>query len=346
MVIIGNITADKLNCLNSVVCHGDMNIKSIYVGEDIIANSIKCDDFTCDGNAIIKTTIDISESSKTEKTMIACEGIMGDGDFKALNAIANEYFEFNGTINGNIVELETDTTFSKLTIPETPINNNTDNDTSDPIELTFDNSLTITQNLLDGEINKISDWSEEHISEFLTTLSETNISILANQKELFENLISISYRDEITDFGEYLIALYAQKVLPKEFIDYETIEHIFSQFLPDAKDNLDEMEFFPESINKLATALKLIGLCDDVLDIPVSEAYDKVFNSIGLKFTTVENATKSELLAELDQYAGTGDNAAAHRILVKHGYKDSKSEEYQKKLALVIFGGVDAAYES
>ena len=39
---------------------------------------------------------------------------------------------------------------------------------------------------------------------------------------------------------------------------------------------------------------------------------------------------KTALQRELDTLAGTGDNSAAHKIMCKHGLKNSKSDEYQK----------------
>lgn len=41
------------------------------------------------------------------------------------------------------------------------------------------------------------------------------------------------------------------------------------------------------------------------------------------------SANKTPLQAELDTLAGTGDNSKAHKIMCKHGLKNSKSEEYQ-----------------
>ena len=38
---------------------------------------------------------------------------------------------------------------------------------------------------------------------------------------------------------------------------------------------------------------------------------------------------KSALQLELDTLAGTGDNSNAHKIMCKHGLKNSKSDEYQ-----------------
>lgn len=41
------------------------------------------------------------------------------------------------------------------------------------------------------------------------------------------------------------------------------------------------------------------------------------------------SANKTPLQAELDTLAGTGDNSKAHKIMCKHGLKNSNSEEYK-----------------
>ena len=40
--------------------------------------------------------------------------------------------------------------------------------------------------------------------------------------------------------------------------------------------------------------------------------------------------TKTPLQLELDTLAGTGDNSKAHKIMCKHGLKNSNADEYQK----------------
>lgn len=42
-----------------------------------------------------------------------------------------------------------------------------------------------------------------------------------------------------------------------------------------------------------------------------------------------EASTKTALQLDLDTLAGTGDNSAAHRIMCKHGLKDSRTDEYK-----------------
>ena len=327
LTVIGNLSAEKVSCLKNLICQGSAEVEDLYVGGNVVCDSIKAVKFVCDSNAVVTTTIDIDESSRTEKTMVACEGIMGAGEFSALNAIANEYFDFHGDISGKIVELETDTTFSEIQQPVSKEEHYNDCNTD---KIDFGDVLTIIEERLEKELENISQWDEDVIIEFLRTLKEKKITMFANAQRLFESLVSISYREEITDFGDYLLITYAKKALPESIYGYESIEHVYSQLLPQAINDLEDMKFFPESVRKIANSLMIVELCADDLHISVKDAFEKIFGSIGLKYSTVEKATKSKVLADLDRLAGTGNNAEAHRTLVRHGYTNSHSDEYQQ----------------
>ena len=181
---------------------------------------------------------------------------------------------------------------------------------------------------------------------------------------LFTNVLLKRSSIEIADFGDYLLIKYCEKALPESIYKYESIEHVYSQLLPEAIDNLDDMSFFPESVRKIANSLIMVELCSDDLDISTTDAFEKIFGSIGLKYNTVStdfsfktnvkasdtdvsslfdiinNVTlngkfqidyeNKNALLDLDKLAGTGDNAEAHKTLVRHGYTNSHSEEYQQ----------------
>ena len=211
------------------ICQGDVDADEIYVG-GIVAKSVRCVEFICDGNAIIETTIDIDESSRTEKTMVACEGIMGAGSFSALNAIANEYFEFSGDVQGKVIELESDTTFSEMTQPVKV--------GTDLSELTIEDVIDKIEDRLNSEYEKIADLDEDSLIELTKLLGDNSLHILGDYSKVFNELTRISYQDEIDDFGDYLTVIYAKKILPKEIYTYETIEHIDSLMLPKAAELL------------------------------------------------------------------------------------------------------------
>ena len=119
LTIIGDAHISNLTCYNTFICKGNLHSDKIYVGRNMNVGSIDCDEIICDGNVVLQTTANINQSAKIGKTMVACEGIMGAGTFYAVNAIANEYFEFDGEYEGKILELETDSTISDTTSVKT-----------------------------------------------------------------------------------------------------------------------------------------------------------------------------------------------------------------------------------
>ena len=282
LTIIGNITAQKLICANSFVCRGNANIQDISVGS-IVAKNVKCDKFVCDGNALIETTIDINESSRTEKTMVAGEGIVGDGNFAALNAIACEYFEFFGDIEGKVLELDSDTTLSELTAPTLDTNK------IDWSEMPIDESISHFCSRLQEEYERCNTFAEEHLTDFMRALSGSSLAKVGDYANVFEALLQMSYQDEIDDFGDYLYVVWAKKVLPESVYKYETIEHIDYLLLPKAERILEELEFKPTSVGHVARCVRIALDYSDDIPMALDAVLDKIFSSIGLRYATVKN---------------------------------------------------------
>lgn len=280
LTVTGSIVAQKINCSNNLLCQGSVTAENIYVGADLIADSVKCGEFLCDGNAVIRTTIDINKASRTEKTMVACEGIIGGGTFAAMNAIANEYFEFDGDVQGNVVELETETTLSEVTTPVAAA--------ADFSELSIEEALTRIAERIRSEYVRMEELDEDSLLELTQKLSSSALSELEDMGKLFERLTQISYKNEIDDLGDYLLIAYTKKKLPSQLYRYETIEHVDSILLPKAEAGLEELEFIPSSVEKIAEALHIIMQLQGSLPLSTETLCDKVFSSVGLRFSTVK----------------------------------------------------------
>ena len=280
LTIIGDISAKVLTCANTLICQGHVDADKIYVG-GIVAKSVKCVEFICDGNALIETTIDIDESSRTEKTMVACEGIMGAGTFAALNAIANEYFEFSGDIQGKVLELESDFTLSEMTAP-VQIG-------TDLSELSIEEVIKQVEDRLKAEYKQCSTLDEDAIIELTKLLGSNSLHTLADYATIFDTLTNISYQDEIDDFGDYLTVVFAKKILPETIYRYETIEHIDTLMLPEAEKVLDELDFRPKSVERIAQCIRIAVECSDVIPMGLDSVLDKIFSSFGLRYSTVKN---------------------------------------------------------
>lgn len=279
LIVLGNINAESLNCANTCFIQGDAIVDRIYVGADFIANSVKSDRFSVDGNAVIRTTIDINSSANIEKTIVACEGIMGAGLFNALNAIANEYFEFDGEVSGKILELETDTTISENT-PK-----------SVKEELSLHDLVIEANNIINKEYEKCPDYEEDYVINSLKVVeSEFAKGWIKgpNNECLFKKLVDISYKEKIETLEDYLYVLLAKKTLPQVLYEYETVDFVDS-LIPFAEKDFEKLSFNPSSIKEFMLAVDMVCQCSDISGIDYDTLFEKVFEAIGLRFNTVKS---------------------------------------------------------
>lgn len=280
LTIIGDAHIANLTCYNTFICKGNLHADKIYVGRNIIVGSIDCDDIICDGNVVLQTTANINQNAKIGKTMVACEGIMGAGTFSAINAIANEYFEFDGEYEGKILELETDATISN-TVPVKAA----------PCE-TIEDIINLANKKLEEEYDKCPDLDEEEIIKHLKKLGaiqSRELKFLPIVEPLFTKLTEISYQDRIETIDEYLTVLMAQKLLPTEVYKYESVDHVGKLFLPKAQSEIDELGFEPCAIEQFSRVLSMAVKFEEVLSADWEILMDKVFESIGLKYSTVSS---------------------------------------------------------
>lgn len=280
LTIIGEAHISYLNCNNSFICKGNLNSDKIYVGGDINVESIVCEELICDGNVVLQTTANINHSAIISKTMVACEGIMGIGQFSALNAIANDYFEFDGECKGKILELETNTTISD----------------SVPVKIahceTLEDIFNLTNQKIDEEYDKFITMDEKQIIDRLKYLAEIqnpSLKSLPFVEPLFAKLIDLSYQDRIKTVEEYLTVLVAQQMLPSEMYTYESIDHIGKIFLPQAQKEIDALRFEPCSTDHFARVLFMAVMFEKELSDDWKVLMDKIFESIGIKYETVSS---------------------------------------------------------
>ena len=280
LTVIGTARIANLTCYNGFICKGDLYSNKIYVGGNMIVDSIVCDELICDGNVAIQTTVNINQNAQIGKTMVACEGIMGAGKFSATNAIANEYFEFDGDYEGKIVELEMDNTISN----------------SAPVKAvtgeTIEEIIDLANKKLVEEYGKCPSLDEEAIIEHLRNLGAIESKELRNLpiiEPLFSRLTDLSYQDKIETIGDYLTVLVAQRVLPSEVFSYESIDHIGKLFLPKAQSEMEELSFEPTSIGQFANVLSMAVQFEEALSADWELLMDKIFESVGLKYSTVSS---------------------------------------------------------
>lgn len=280
LTIIGDAHISNLTCYNTFICKGNLHSDKIYVGRNMNVGSIDCDEIICDGNVVLQTTANINQSAKIGKTMVACEGIMGAGTFYAVNAIANEYFEFDGEYEGKILELETDSTISDTTSVKTA-----------PCE-TVEEIIELANQKMAEEYEKCPEFDEEEIIDHLKKLSviqNTGLKVLPIVEPLFTKLTEISYQDRIETVDEYLIVLMAQRMLPSEVYNYESVDHIDKLYLPKARNEIEDLSFEPCTIEQFSRVLSMAVRFEEELSADWETLMDKIFESIGLKYSTVSS---------------------------------------------------------
>lgn len=274
LFVTGNIKATQISCLKSIICSGNIFTETV-VGNEIIANDITCQRIISTGNIVARTTIDISESLKTEKSVMTGEGILGSGQFDSQGAIAVEYFNFDGRVLGKVIELETDSEFGE---PHSCSQNDED----------LTEFAARTKERILKELQKAGEVDENELVNTITRLSGIDDNMLSDWKLLSEYLVELSYLDRITNFRDYLFAIMAKKILPKEITGYETIEHVFGKMLVNINKELDSLPFHAKNVEEFAYALKIIVFCEKEINMEKDEALDRVFQSVGIKYKTVK----------------------------------------------------------
>ncbi len=280
LTVIGNARITNLTCQNGFICKGDLYSEKVYIGGDMIVDSIVCDELTCDGNAAIQTTANINQVAQIAKTIVACEGIMGAGRFTAHNAIANEYFEFDGNYEGKILELETDSTISD-TVPSKAI-----------APKSIDEIIALANQKLTEEYCKFPSLDEEQLVShlrFLGSIENKELKVLPIIEPLFSKLTQLSYKRRIETIEEYLTVLVAKELLPDEVFSYESIDHIGKLYLPKAHNEVSDLLFEPISVKQFARVLSMAVSLEEELSDEWEIIMDRIFESVGLKYSTVSS---------------------------------------------------------
>lgn len=286
LTVIGDVHISRLICNNSLICNGSITSDAVYAGGDITASSIDCDSLTCEGNVVLKTTANINQSAKIGRTIVACEGIMGEGSFFAQNAIANEYFEFDGDCEGRIIELETGKEIcSAVSVPQKA-----------------EDILSSANQIIAKEYRSFAELTCDEIIRRLKELEKSqgnSLKILPIIRPMLEKLADISHKGRIGTVDEYLTALTAKKILPKEICSVESLRNIFDIYLPQAESEADELIFEPYTVEQFSRALIMVIKSEREISESWEDVMDAVFESIGIKYTTVCSMIRRNVPDEL-----------------------------------------------
>ena len=102
--------------------------------------------------------------------------------------------------------------------------------------------------------------------------------------------VDISYaRQLLSNFKDYLYVLCAKNSFPDGMTKYETLQPVIEDMLNEATYKIDKMDYKAKNIQELAVSLFALKNYYEQLPISVEEAADKIFSSIGIRYSTVEH---------------------------------------------------------
>lgn len=282
LTVLGNIKAKRINCLKTLICEGNIDAEVLFIGSDLIADNLSCKQLSCSGHVFARTTIDIGQNIRVEGSVMAGEGIVGGGIFESKNAVAGEYFEFVGAVNSKVLELETDTSFG----------DSSGRKGTDALEYTLEELLPLIKSKLTEGLIQSGNIGENELLQFVKNISDYYAETVADWLPLTEYLVEFSYLDEIKNLRDYLILTMAKNVLPQEILSYETLNHLYSDMFSEATKNVDDLEYKATSVEDLIMSMKIVLNYHDELPIDKDVAFDKIFQSIGIKYKTVKSFLK------------------------------------------------------
>ncbi len=271
LTVLGDIKVKEISCSKELICDGDIDADEIIAGMDVLADNIQCNELRCSGKVMVKNTIDVSKKLEVEKTAFTGEGIVGGGIFESKHTVVAEYFDFEGEVKGNVVELETNQLYgdSERTY------------SIEEIQALFDK-------IIKEKIDEAGRINEDNLLDCLHNLSGIDQYRLCDWEILTKKIVDISYSNSISNYRDMLYIIAAKNILPKEILNYETVIHVFSDVYPSNVGKIDTMEYKAMNVQELVDSLWIVENFPDELIIPKEEALEMIFQSIGIRYRTVK----------------------------------------------------------
>ena len=287
LFVDGDIESDSLLCRGEFICTGVVRVANVELSSYSVAASMFGEELRAAGDVFVRTTIDTNTLLEVNGLLVAGEGIMGDGKFKAKAAVANEYYEFLGESDSSVFEISAMNFAVRADEPGRDDNPSLDVDNM---------GIEIAVKIFNKEFTKsIKEWSSKEECEFINSLRSTiaNLPDLHSVDEIIDSIIELSYEREISNFRDYLNILYARHVFPDELARYETLAPVLTGMFDAVTFKIDVMEFKTKDIVDFARSIYILSKYHSELPISFEEGADKIFSSIGLRYSTVEHAWRT-----------------------------------------------------
>ena len=229
----------------------------------------------CSGNILLQSIAEVEQSVQSEGMLVAGEGVIGQGELLTSNVITGEYFDFEGSIGGKVVDLgEEGFEYSPTVSKESDKNS--------------EMLLSELCSAIDEDIKEAGQIDEDSLRDLVRKISEMDAKSWNEWNYVLSNIIDISYMTSITNLKDYLIVVYADRMLPESIKTYETIDHVFQRLLPDARKQCSELSYKAKDTREFAFSIHVVDKCSDCMDIEIDEVLDRVFQSVGIKYSTVK----------------------------------------------------------
>lgn len=277
LFVKGDIEADEIICRGSFYCTGEVRVNKCNLGSHTMIGSVIGKEVYVAGDLFIKTTIDTDSSLEADGFVVAGEGILGDGSFKAKAAIANEYFEFSGKNKSKVFEIS-EMKFTDASVSE---------DEVDLDAMNIEGAIEVFNKIFDKSIDEWDQFEEE---EFIGKVRKVVESMYDLQMidRVVDTVIDLSYERQIENFKDYLFVLCARNTFPEGMAKYEVLQPVIEDMLNEATYQIEKMDYKAENIQDLAVSLFILNKYYEQIPIGLDEAADKIFSSIGIRYSTVE----------------------------------------------------------
>ncbi len=287
MTVDGDVEADTIVCRGKFICTGTVKAASIEFGNFACANSLVCKELRASGNIFIHTTIDTDTLLEVDGLVVAGEGVLGDGTFKAKATIANEYYEFIGDCESNVFEISTMSFAVEhhqeiVTPPQ-----------DDLQHISIDTAITTFNDVCSKTFEQWNDLEESDLIDQVH-LMISKLPDIHPVGEIIELISDLSYQREISNFRDYFYVLYAKKVFPQNLANYETMAPVLNEMFNTAKQKVNDMPFKATDITDFARSIYILSKYYSDLPISLEDGADKIFSSIGIRFSTVEHAWRTQ----------------------------------------------------
>lgn len=278
LFVKGDIEADEIICRGSFYCTGEVRVNKCNLGSHAMIGSVIGKEVYTTGDLFIKTTIDTDSSLEVDGLVVAGEGIMGDGSFKAKAAIANEYFEFNGKNKSKVFEIS-EMEFTDSSVSE---------DKVDLDAMNIEGAIEVFNKIFDKSVDEWDQFEEEEFIGKVRKVAESMYDLQMIDR-VVDTVIALSYERQIENFKDYLFVLCARNTFPEGMAKYETLQPVIEDMLNEATNQIDKMDYKAENIQDLAVSLFILNKYYEQIPIGLGEAADKIFSSIGIRYSTVEH---------------------------------------------------------